>query len=450
MPQAKPGDLSQPSLGDQPINQQGPVDPLQAQIIQHILQTFSQAPPVAPPRKKHKVADWLMGGSPVYQKERDIEYQGTPEFAQYASKMQQWEAQQKGMGPLAAAAGTIDRGDMARERENRVAGQADMRLMMNRFQFGNVNTIDPRTNVNVTMPVKRDKLTGRLYDNQNNELDERSFTSPIHWQVAYDEFGNAIQLPTSPLPQRGVPQGASAGAPGITTAPQPTEGGQQPQGGGPSNVLGPRLNRQGIRELGFKKIPGTNIQGIQQQLDNADLMLNEMRSNWLQRPPGAARQALGTASANLMSRGIGANLGLSGLASAIDPHAVIHERDREAIATTLSFPLSGSRRGMEGARQSLLGIIPHYTDPPEVWDAFDTQMRQLIANSRRMPWGDNPEGAAQQYENSFDSVLANVSSATTNKSGQYAGQALHRSLFDQLSPGDQQRFVQGGGKVVDQ
>lgn len=159
--------------------------------------------------------------------------------------------------------------------------------------------------------------------------------------------------------------------------------------------------------------PGTpaNLAGIQQQLDNVARLMREMKSNYRAGPKSTGRRALGTASANILGGEIGGSLGLSGVASGIDPHAVIHERDRAAAATALAFPLTGSRRSMEGARQSLMQVIPHYSDPPNVWDVFDRQMTDLVATARRMPWGDDPEGSAEAYGNGIDAAVTAMNEA---------------------------------------
>jgi hypothetical protein len=194
-------------------------------------------------------------------------------------------------------------------------------------------------------------------------------TPPLGYQLGYDEQGKAMWFPKP--------------------------------GAGPLKAI-PALDPQGGQ---VRKSPPANLLGIQQQLDTVQTLVGEMRSNYQQGPTSGIKRGVGTAGANLFSRGVGAQLGLSGLASQLDQHAVIHERDREAAATALAFPLTGSRRSVEGARQSLLNIIPHYSDPPEVWQTFDRQMQQLVENARRMPWGENPDSAQDLYGQMLESVV---------------------------------------------
>jgi len=199
---------------------------------------------------------------------------------------------------------------------------------------------------------------------------------------------------------------------------------KKPSGEGPSEPAKPVVNEAGHQ---VKKTPAASMQGIQQQLDNTSTLLEEMKGNYRQRPSSTTKQAIGTAGANLLSRGVGAEMGLSGLASKIDKHAVIHERDREALATTLAFPLTGSRRSVEGARKSLLDIIPHYTDPPEVWDVFDKQMQALITNARKMPWGESPSTAQENYGSLLEG-LAGGSAGAAPKTADPAVQEYQQFL----------------------
>lgn len=223
---------------------------------------------------------------------------------------------------------------------------------------------------------------------------------PEGFTTQFDENGNLYYIPKSPIVRPSAPT-RTIGTSGSNVGPQ---AGQTPSPGGVVQVMGPGGKP-------FKKTPAANLEGIQQQLDNSEYLLNEMRSNWLQRPEGGIRQGVGTALANTLATGTGAKMGLSGVASAFDKHAVIHERDRTAIATALTFPFTGSRRALSTATQSLENIIPHYTDPPDVWNTFDEQVRQVIANARKMPWGENPEQNAQLYQPLFNSFLTNVAAA---------------------------------------
>lgn len=184
------------------------------------------------------------------------------------------------------------------------------------------------------------------------------------------------------------------------------ENGNQIQWDAASGRWIPSLNEKGEQ---VKKTPAANLQGIQQQLDNADRLMSEMLSNYQAGPKSTMLRSGGTAAANVLGGTVGGSLGLSGLASTIDPHAVVHERDREALATVLTFPLTGSRRSVEGARQSLLKIIPHYSDPPNVWAVFERQMRDVINSARRMPWGSDPQ-MADQYGVQLDAAIARMQS----------------------------------------
>lgn len=255
--------------------------------------------------------------------------------------------------------------------------------------------------------------------------------APQGYVLSYDQDGNAIWIKR--------PSGNVVGPsePGVSGAALP---GEAPTG--KPGVI-PVIGSSGKN---VKKVPPANLVGLQQQLDNATKALDEMKENWLQRPKSGIMQGVGTAGANLLSRGMGAELGLSGLASAIDQHAVVHERDREALATMLAFPLTGSRRSVEGARKSLLDIIPHYTDPPEVWAVFEKQMRQIINNARRMPWGEQPNTSQDAYSAMLDALVAAAPGARP-PTGAYSGITLPESAFDNANPGERDRFISGGGKV---
>lgn len=282
--------------------------------------------------------------------------------------------------------------------------------------------------------------------------------APQGYAYQQDLNGNIIQFPTSGPPQGstgGGPIGASTGVRGKPTASanpktMTDEAGNQLQFDAKTGKWIPSVDLSGKN---VKKAPSANLQGIQQQLDNASLLLANMRANYnqaLKQGQGGIIRGVGTAIANTAGGETGAKFGLSGLAGKLNAKALKHERDREAVATSLAFPLTGSRRSVEGARQSLLRIIPHFSDPPDVWKFFEDQMREVIANSRKMPWGTTVNNA-DTYAADLDRAMLNLGGTTIppveSGAGSFSGQSMTQDQYDELMDSEKKRWTDGGGTV---
>jgi hypothetical protein len=239
--------------------------------------------------------------------------------------------------------------------------------------------------------------------------------------------------PHQPAPQRPVPHFKTdeRGNETVTWVyPPGSQGSGAPQGSAPplQPSQGGPAGQPGMvhQDLGFKVAPSASMQGLHQQLQESTRLLDELGKNFAKRPQSEWMKGAQTAGANMFGRGLGADLGLAGIPGHIGAegqNAQIHENDRKALAVTLTFPLTLSRRGGEGAQQKLLDIIPHWTSPPAVWATFDRQMRDLIRIADTAPWGTPGSQDYEQAAGEYEARLNRAAAAVQAAQEQYGGGA---------------------------
>jgi hypothetical protein len=221
---------------------------LEGLFLQEILKRIAEQPPQQPvPQQPKGFFDRM---APRAYDIKAQQYAMSPEYINFQNEQRKHEESQKILGQLLGASGDINRGNLAQEREDRLGRQFNTNLQMNRFEERIINYNDPQQG-NVALRTLYDKMTDTHFDARTMQpIDVSRLNMPIHQMQYAGPGGEPVTFTTSQLPQ--TPQvpiagGASAGAPGITNVPRPTEGGGQASGAQPSNMLTqPRMARRGL------------------------------------------------------------------------------------------------------------------------------------------------------------------------------------------------------------
>lgn len=379
--------------------QAGPLDDI---LMRMITQNLGQAPPPDRPLNNWEIFAGMM--HPELFNVLQARRKDTP-------AMEQYQATQKIMpGLLQAYSSEQSRlgvNDRFQQTQQRLQEQNDFRQRMAaNFKPETRQEFDPQTQTNRYHTIYRDPM-------RNNQpvYDEWSDYAPIHYGLAYDQNNQAVQYPTSPVPQ-GAPTAPSApptgGASGVIPGGGGSSIGPTPANQAPAGTAGKSTND--IRHLGFGKAPNQaqlNILGMQGQLKNARLGLETLKNSWT-----AAQQFdLGTRTAGAMGQAVAGKFpsvrgGVEEYTQA-GSKAIIHENTRNALAATLVRPLLGTTRA-QGLSDRLLEVIPHFTDNKEVVDAFYSQMNTWLDNMQSAMSGSSPEEIQQKYGDALDSFIAQL------------------------------------------
>lgn len=267
MPRTSQQPMGDPALSDEPLNPGAPggFGPIEQQILQHVLATLNEQPPVAPPEKKHsRFVQGMINADPYFSAVRQQNYQGTPEYKQYSAKLMGYQERQKQLAPAAAMIGGMNR-------EQRLANVPYT-----------LKYTDPTGGVK-TLPLMLNKQTGQFMDTNGLpvSIPPGGVLSPIG-ETPYETAGGGTGFaPNTYMPGMGMAQpqgrtpltGWSPEGGGPTTAPQTIPGlgppapgtGSAPaaappvtQGGSrgpmPANVGGPTVRPQG-NQLGLRPAP---------------------------------------------------------------------------------------------------------------------------------------------------------------------------------------------------